>query len=251
MAGICKLCLRERPLQKSHLLPAALYQLMYDRGGPIQNPIHVNPERTFSSSRETTARLLCSECEQRFHSQGEDWVLDQCWRGSGVFRLYDELETLPVTTEDERGRYYEVASSPRIKADHLVYFATSVFWRAAVWPAMTDGEWSPIELGRKYTELLRTFLLSEVLFPEDASLKLVVCSPTKADRLMYLPVGGRSANGEFFGYNFAIPGMFFAMSIGGLVPVGTRELCLANNQRRPVEGQCFSLTAFTKLCGRT
>ncbi len=39
------------------------------------------------SSEKATAYLLCGECEERFNSGGETWVLKNCWHSEVDFSL--------------------------------------------------------------------------------------------------------------------------------------------------------------------
>ena len=84
--GQCKLCLEQKQLQESHLMPDALYAhgkkgIQYaTRSQSGQNPQHMK------------AHLLCSDCEQRFNQLGESEVLR--WlapKARKQFPLHDRL----------------------------------------------------------------------------------------------------------------------------------------------------------------
>jgi hypothetical protein len=84
--GQCKLCLKQKQLHESHLIPKALYAhgkkgIQYaTRSESGQNPEHLK------------AHLLCLACEQRFDRLGESEVLR--WlapKARKKFPLHDRL----------------------------------------------------------------------------------------------------------------------------------------------------------------
>jgi hypothetical protein len=84
--GECKLCLEQKQLFESHLMPRALYApgkkgIQYaTRSQSGQNPEHIK------------AHLLCFDCEQRFDHLGESEVLR--WlapKARKTFPLHDRL----------------------------------------------------------------------------------------------------------------------------------------------------------------
>ena len=92
MFGKCCLCLQQSELQDSHLLPRALYRLIgmgSDRLHPdtVQLTLHSYKK----SSEQARRHILCPFCEQRLNENGERWVLHNCYRGRGRFRLRAEL----------------------------------------------------------------------------------------------------------------------------------------------------------------
>ena len=75
--GLCALCHQHRVLQKSHLLPKAIYHLVRGEKGPDLNPAIISGTSLWQSSSQATAYLVCVDCEQRFHS---NWTLRNCYR---------------------------------------------------------------------------------------------------------------------------------------------------------------------------
>jgi len=84
--GRCRLCLAVKPLQRSHLLPKALYRLLQRQTAKNRNPVWFSRKSAWTSSTQFADELLCYDCEQRFHENGEDWVLRRCYRGKGRSR---------------------------------------------------------------------------------------------------------------------------------------------------------------------
>ena len=72
--GRCGLCLQPRNLQRSHLLPAALYKMLRDPSLNNPNPVLITKEITRTSSEQIRDYVLCAECEERFNAQGDVMV---------------------------------------------------------------------------------------------------------------------------------------------------------------------------------
>src|ERR1035441_5822279 len=87
----CRLCMKSKPLQNSHLLPKALFRLLRTQCARNPDPIWLTSKAAWTSSTQLVDELLCFDCEQRFHREGEDWVLRHCFRGKGRFRLREMI----------------------------------------------------------------------------------------------------------------------------------------------------------------
>jgi hypothetical protein len=81
----CALCGEERQLRLSHLLPAGVYGILRSPTRPGEPPVLITPRVSILTDAEVRAHLLCDEHEQRFNRKGEDWTLENCWRGSNEF----------------------------------------------------------------------------------------------------------------------------------------------------------------------
>lgn len=155
--GICRLCGQNAELQDSHLLPKAFYKLAWAAGGRNPNPIVVTPKVALKTSRQVSDYLLCRDCEERFNKGGEKWIVENCWRGETDFPLNAALKAAtPIAGSKPDLMIYFGASIPAIDLERIVYFAASVFWRAAV----NDWGENPIKLDLgPYEDSLRRFLL--------------------------------------------------------------------------------------------
>ena len=141
----CRLCLQERRLVQSHLLPKALYRLLRDPSRRDPNPVDAARQRT--SSRQIVDRFLCSDCELLVSRFGEDPVLK--WirprRGGGKSRLIKRLDlAVPYKSDGDRDLFS--GASTGIDTTRFAYFAASIFWRAAVhdWPLGSGRYSTPI-----------------------------------------------------------------------------------------------------------
>lgn len=222
----CRLCLGVKRLQNSHLLPKALYRLLRTEGKRNPSPVWFNRSSAWSSSSQLTDQLLCSDCEQLFHRNGEDWVLRQCNRGKGRFRLQDEVVRIPpvnlavsgVPVSFRQAKFIPTRLTSAIEIEHLAYLAASVIWRAGVHKWVIDGnELKPIDIREDQLEQLRRFLLGETGFPSDTyfwvSVSAVVDSPIS---VVFPPYGG--FHDGHYSFRFVIPGIMFALFMGCFVP---------------------------------
>jgi len=179
----------------------------------------VTSNSVWQSSKQVEAHLLCSDCEQRFHKEGEDWTLRHCYRGERRFRLQEILARCTPIQDSSTVRVYAAHSIREIGVGRLAYFAASVFWRASVhrW-SLQDHRLGRIDLGRRYTEELRLFLMGVTAFPKDAAVLIDIFgfrSPETLATLLF-PYGGR--RDTFHHYRFTIPGVAFNLYLGRLVP---------------------------------
>jgi hypothetical protein len=126
------------------------------------------------------------------------------------------LKSLPPLVEDERFKVFDVAGSIGAGVDQYLYFAASVFWRAAARSWVHDGETIPqLRLG-PYEDQLRRYLLDELPFPETARLFVHVWIEDRADFTTVFPTGARAPDGTHR-HKFTIPGILFILFVGKTV----------------------------------
>ncbi len=171
--GICKLCLKEKKLCRSHLVPGAVYALCRAEGTENPNPMIVTHEFETQTSRQMQIPLLCFDCEQLLRERGEDWVIPQLARLGGPFLLGDRLERSVVLHGEPDFDTYLLNAIPEIRAPELTHFAMGIFWKASVHPWKVGTNEPRIDLGR-YGELVRLLLLGEGEFPADMALSLTI-----------------------------------------------------------------------------
>jgi hypothetical protein len=210
IVGQCGLCLQPRVLRGSHLLPAALYNFVRDQsGGTDRNPVHVTARKTFTSSKQIKAPFLCDDCEEKFSGNGESYVLKQCNRQDGTFRLGETLQA-PSRPVWEQGKYklYDVAALLGNNTEQYLYFGASVFWRAAArsWRGVNR-----INLG-DYQEEFRLYLLGDAKFPVYGRLIVHVSIEDDFTDVILPPSTGRSKLGRL--HRFYIPGIVFTLCLG-------------------------------------
>jgi len=211
--GACGLCREQRTLQDSHFFPAALYKIVRDPDRPNPNPVVVTRNHAGTTSRQVSAYFLCWDCEQRFALQGEKYVVSQ-WAQRDRFPLRELLlSSKPIGVGSPTFAVYDVGALLAEHAEEYLYFAASIFWRAA---ARSWGKgMRQFSLGGKYQEQFRLYLLGESEWPQNARLMIHVSSGELLDIFMD-PVGVRI--GAVHRHKFYIPGILFILFVGATVP---------------------------------
>jgi hypothetical protein len=231
----CALCQQTRDLQNSHLVPKGLYRLALARDGHSNpNPVILTARRQMQTSYQAVRPLLCGECEQRFDHQGENWVLRHCYRGYGVFRLRELLRGSVPLHSDDNFTIYNASSVPGISIEKLVYFCISVFWRASVCDWESSGEkYRAIDLGPKYQEQIRQYLLGASELPQSASI-LLVASGLKTPAIVFTFPDTTRVESQHR-HSLHIPGLMFQLSLGGQIERETIEaLCIMRSSFHPI-----------------
>ncbi len=170
------MCLKKNcDLQKSHLCPSSALKRLRNFECSNPNPMWSTSKFALQTSNQTQDYLLCWDCEQRLRSNGEDWVMENCWHRNGRFPLQQALEASKPELLTQYARLYRACDIPAIRIDQLSYFAASVFWRASVhnwrtgkFRGNTKGMLGP------YEEEFRKYLMGETGFPEHAALWVAV-----------------------------------------------------------------------------
>ena len=223
--GACRLCLQQKQLRHSHLLSAALYRFMREPSEDNPDPIFVTPGQSRQTSDQIRDHLFCGECEDRFSKGGETWVLRNCYRASGEFQLHRYVHETPISHGQGRLAASVTASNPKIRIDKLAYFAASVFWRASINDWRLRGQPMNLpNLGTKYDEEFRMYLLGERELPFDAVLCIGITKNETPPLICTFPVGGRVEAG-YYSYSFWIPGLSFDLFLGKRMPNAIRAIC--------------------------
>lgn len=233
MLGTCKLCLRDGvELRDSHFVPAGVYRILREESSKNPHPWLLTQSTSFQTSQQMTAPLLCDECEQRFSTYGENWVLRNCLRQNGSFRLASILEsrTPDLTAPETTTKIHYAVNIPEIDLTALAYFAASIFWRGSVYP-WSDGNY-PVRLG-PFEESFRKYLLGDAGFPPDAALWVLVRPKSALDRATHTPAGGKTE--EFHFHNFPMPGLAFSLFVGRRIPARLRgTTCFVRGVGNPI-----------------
>jgi len=210
MTGRCGLCRGVRELRDSHLLPASVYKLSRSENRKNPHPVVTTRNGVLISARQVSDHFLCVECEDRFSKNGERYVVGQCSRPRS-FKLRQLLEESEAAAVRERFSVY----SPSVLGAHVseyLYFAASVFWRAAARTWRFDNQTTGITLGSQHQEAFRRYLLGEAQFPEHARLFMHVWSDKDADFTTVFPCSNRT-DGKWR-HKFCIPGILFILFVG-------------------------------------
>ena len=183
-------------------------------GGTDLSPVLVTPNRSLTTSRQVAAPFLCADCETLLSENGERYVLAQCARPGGRFKLRELLEAASPLESDGQVRVYDVQP---LLGDAMIgkylYFSASVFWRASahVWYSET-GESGRFRLGTEYQEQFRQYLLGQADFPGAARIWVHVSSEILKEPLIVFPT--TTAVDETQRHKFYVPGIIFILFFG-------------------------------------
>jgi hypothetical protein len=226
--GTCKLCLQEKQLVSSHLMPRALYQYCYK---DEHRPIKYGDGFLLPTDRQTQDYLLCENCEDILNKGGESWIADKLATWERRFPLYDTLTKFPPDFNEDGMVVYFAVKNPEIKIDQLAHFALGLFWKASVHPWKAGRIEPRIELG-PYSEEIRKWLRGEGAFPKNVYLIAVVERPARAQIALNDPY--ESGNDGWRSFFTHVPGLLFMLAVGKTVDEGTRVLCMQNSPGNPI-----------------
>lgn len=227
--GRCKLCLQEKDLQKSHLMPRALYVKARGSGSTgNQDPFVMNIEGGKQSSYQTKDYVLCSQCEGRMNRNGEKYVMGLVTKRNGKFPLLEALSSVKPTVKGPVWEMYSAVDTPNVDRAQLAYFAISIVWRASVhtW-VQEDGEQIRLELGNRYNEEIRKYLMEESPVPRNASLQLTVCSDSFNQRSFFFPQENEKVHNRAVG--FVARGLTFFFRVSNTLTGAERRLSMVND----------------------
>jgi hypothetical protein len=226
--GVCKMCLLEKDLVLSHLMPRALYE--YCHKGE-HRPIRYGDGFLLPTDRQTKDYLLCKDCEDILNKEGEAWIADKLATWERAFPLYDMLTKLPPDYAEDGIAVYYAANNPEIKVAKLAHFALGQFWKASVYPWMAGRVEPRIELG-PYSEEIRKWLRGEGGFPKNVYLVATVERPVRAQIALNDPY--ESSQGGWHSFFTHIPGLLFMLAVGKTIEEGIRHLCIHSVPGNPI-----------------
>jgi hypothetical protein len=240
MFGTCKLCQLSKDLQESHLMPRSLYKKIRSKGRGNNDPTVVTPGRKpKTTSHQYQDYLLCWDCEQKFNLNGEDYVM-RLAQTRGKLPLLDMLEQIPnLTATINHLKAYTGAQVPDLDRDKLAYFALSVFWRASVhtWEG-PEGGTVRIELGPKYNEEVRKYLMGETELPKLAYLKVNVCADAVHRHVFFAPCPALKGYKNVF--TFMACGIDFVFGIGKGVVKELKNLSMLSHPYWITSSDCMA-----------
>jgi len=119
---------------------------------------------------------------------------------------------------------------PGLDVGKLVYFAVSVFWRAAVhaWRIGKRKDTKRLDLG-PFAEALRPYLLGEASLPDETAVMVAISDSLESryNAIAEFPALGNRT--EYRTYRLAIPGCLFVMFVGKAVPIDIRRMATSGS----------------------
>lgn len=217
MLGTCGLCQRtDVDLQDSHVLPKWTYRRVRDPSSAKPDPVHVAGGRAFQSSRQEKKHFLCSPCEGLL-SPSEKVVAELAVQPDDTF----PFESRIGRAHGQISAGMELVETTHSMREPLAFFALSVLWRSDVMV-----KW--IDLGPRYRETIRTYLLGIAAFPDNIYVVLSALRRAPGsfdlDKMVTSPVTHRFPHYRLHMFN--VCGLEFLVAVGQTAPSWVRELCL-------------------------
>jgi hypothetical protein len=226
--GICKLCLEEKSLCDSHLVPSALYKLCRQQDAGL---LRMNTSEVNISAEEVSFPLLCLECEERLNKEGENWLLPKIAQRDHSFPLYEILVTGKSDSVVDGAEAYACSRIDNFAFRKITNFAIGIFWKASV-HSWKEGVREPRIRFGKYGEQFRLFLMNKGPFPQKAALTIGVAPPTEAIFGFNLPY--LKSKRPYFSYFQHIPGMVFILTIGNQLSEEDKAACFYSSPLHPI-----------------
>ena len=227
--GICKMCLLEKDLFSSHLMPAGVYEYCRNEG---ISPIRVGDGDVVSTDRQVQEELLCPECEDILNKGGEQWVIPKLASANPkTFPLYDLLSRKPVLHKSDAMTIFPAKNNPEIDVQKLAHFAIGIFWKASVHPWRADKVAPQIDLG-SYSDGLRKWLRGEGEFPDGVVLNVFTFEPERAQIAFVDPWKRFSNKPDIFWLH--VPGLLFILDVEPETPALLRAPGFLNNPENPI-----------------
>lgn len=208
----CSLCGENRILVRSHFLPRSVYRICGNDAASPSPPVLVYRAKAVLLPAQAKKPLLCSECDERLSRNGETYVVGQCMRGTNTFKLRERIEEKVRSEPSRAADGFLLRELDERYAEHYIYFAISIFWRAAVtdW-RLGDSEMARISLGPSLKERFRLWLHGDGAFPKGVALALSVFQERDVPTTIFFPF--RDQAHPFAMYRFVIPGLQFCLWI--------------------------------------
>ena len=125
----CPLCLEDKEIVSSHLIPQAIYD--YCRTEDSE-PVHMTSRIVMQTSRQVHHPLLCRDCEDILNKGGENWLLPLLATIDKKFPLLDIIERFEADVVDGKLRMYAASRNPTIQIHKLIHFIMGIFWKASI-----------------------------------------------------------------------------------------------------------------------
>ena len=145
--GKCRLCLEQKDLCKSHIIPEYFYKNVYDPDHKYYQVSSIKEKRNIRRRKGIYERLLCKDCEEIIKLY-EDYGKEILYGAVRSEYEKDLNQAMVIVEVDER---------------RLRLFLFSILWRASV---STDDMFSLVDLG-PYEETIRKALHEAGTLPDE------------------------------------------------------------------------------------
>jgi hypothetical protein len=223
----CALCLLQKQLQKSHLIPASMFRIIRKSQG--SDPVFMTAKRISTSSRQITAHELCLDCEQLFRKNGEDWMAGQVFQGNHFPLLNSFKYAMADWGTADHAAYSGTACGTDV--EKVIYFGASVLWRSSIrrW-TIGSAETTTVDLGL-HQETLRKYLHGEAPFP-DGVVIVTLCTDFESQGFFFSPTAIR--DGIVAGYSVNLLGVYYRFFFEPGVPRDFYRYSCVHSERKRI-----------------
>jgi hypothetical protein len=215
--SVCKLCLEEKPLCESHIIPEFWFQSLYTNNKFIQPKLDkkLGVEIYQKGIKE---RMLCAACEgflnttyeQPIHKFWKEYINITDLQGSNNSHFF--LQNLDYT---------------KFKLYHL-----SILWRAH---HSENQMYEKVDLGGKHEEILREMILTqnpgeETDYPIFGSVHFRRATEEVMDAVMIKPLKVKTGDGHY-AYNFLFSGIVWWIGVSSHMQLETNTDSLTSDGR--------------------
>jgi hypothetical protein len=124
------------------------------------------------------------------------------------------------------------AQTEDVSIESLVYFCSSVFWRASVVDWSSGGrKYERISLGEPYQEELRRYLVGDSVFPQHVAVAVILSGLAQPVLAFNFPVSVRTELG--YTHRLHVPGITFLLMIGKALP-NPLDICILRSSVHPI-----------------
>lgn len=223
------MCLAQKDLVCSHLIPAALYLFLRD-----EHPGHIWMENgvVFPTTRQAQDYLLCADCEDILNKGGESWVIPKLCTLDKNFPLFHAvISQQPILIlKRKRDALYFASANPQIDVEKLTHFAMGIFWKASVHSWKGGISEPSIDLG-PYSDKIREWLCGKGDFPANVRLGVTVFPP-EGDIVTLLPPMQMKRTPRW--YTLFCAGVWFQLHVGGAINAPDPKVCFYTNPDHPI-----------------
>lgn len=215
--NICALCLHEKTLQNSHLIPKFVFRNLQKDGG---GTIHIENNSATLVDKQIKQKFLCEDCENLF-SKYESYVKKIVMENDeGNLRLLDSTYYI-----DEDKKILAIVGD-NIDLEKIIFFAASILWRTS---AMRYG--CPLGV---YENEFRNFLFKNKLLPNGVVLymKIIESSSMLSHPSLISSFPVSEKKNDCWVHQFIICGLVFRFYIGKKIDEELKKFSLLHNNNR-------------------
>ncbi|MDD2325113.1 MAG: hypothetical protein PHW63_03770 [Alphaproteobacteria bacterium] len=219
----CNLCLSDfARLEQSHILPKGGYKRLWDDAEPNPNPYMILGGKAVQTSRQFTAPLFCSSCEQKISANGENWFFRNCVQKNGSFPMVDgALGSSPFVCRDGLS-CYATCIMPKLDSRKLAYLGLSVFFRCSLF-TFPNKRHPVCQLGN-HSEPIRKYLHDGETWPDKIRLLVFLIKSPDIRFVTYFPKSQKMKGCEV--HDFLMSGVYYRLMVGERIPDKYKQMCV-------------------------